>query len=308
MLRLLLWLLATLWWGAMAGASDCPESTVILPAGTFFTGDPESPFPDSRRRGPFALASFQIDQTEVSVGRFVAYAQNKQWGESIQDLVVDAQSYPCRPARGVTWAMAQGFCEAQGGTLPSEVQWEYAARRAGSNQGNPRWPAEGGTLPLTPASGAAPAEPALDQAEASEVASIDLDELLEGDNLEENLEKWLVETEQKPEPNGQSEFLQPDMVEVQEAYLGPNQLHGMIGNVWEWTQDWYSPTLKLPEAAKADGYWKVVRGGSFQNASVDNPNEQAALLSPTIRNLVRPTAKVPHVGFRCVYPLSRSGS
>ena len=128
MSRLLLLILTALWWGTTASAGGCPEKKVTLPAGEVFTGAPDSPFPDSRRRGPFALASFQIDQTEVSVGRFVAYAQNKQWGESIQDLVVDAQSYPCRPARGVTWAMAQGFCEAQGGTLPSEVQWEYAAR------------------------------------------------------------------------------------------------------------------------------------------------------------------------------------
>jgi len=304
--RLLLLILTALWWGTTASAGECPEKKVTFPAGEVFTGAPDSPFPDSRRRGPFALEGFRIDQTEVSVGRFVAYAQTKQWGKTIQDLVADAQSYPCRPARGVTWEMAQGFCEAQGGALPSEVQWEYAARIESLGQGSPRWPAKGGPLPLTPEQVLARTDAPLSHTEESEVEAINLDALLEGENLEENLEKLLEDTESGIETSVLADFIQPNLVDVQNAYQGPNQLHGMIGNVWEWTQDWYSPIIKLQGTSKADGYWKVVRGGSFQNASVDNPNEQATLLNPTIRNPVKPTAEVPHVGFRCVYPLTRS--
>jgi len=297
--RLLLLVLATLWYGTAAGARDCPEKTVTLPAGEFFTGDPESPFPDSRRRGPFTLAGFQIDQTEVSVGRFAAYARSQQW----KVLDEEARVKPCRPARGMTWKMAQGFCQEQGGELPSEVQWEYAARIESLNQNNLRWPAEDGPLPLAPEQATVPIDEAWSNPEESEVDALDLDALLEGDDLEENLEKLLGDTEQRQESNPLVEFLQPDLVDVQKAHLGPNQLHGMIGNVWEWTRDWYSPTLKPQALSKANGYWKVVRGGSFQNASADNPNEQATLLNPTIRNPVKPTAEVAHVGFRCVYPL-----
>jgi len=77
-----------------------------------------------------------------------------------------------------------------------------------------------------------------------------------------------------------------------------NGLAHTVGNVWEWTADWYhresyqqkeTPNPKGPSS----GTWKTLRGGSFMNLP--------SYCSCTHREPARPDRSSFTIGFRCVY-------
>ena len=107
---------------------------VLIPAGEFVMGSDESPFPAERPAHTVTLDTYFMDRTEVSNAQYrecleaVVCSEPTAW----QDAVWSNDEQPAL----VTWSQAQTYCQWVGGVLPSEAQWEKAARGTDGHQ----WP------------------------------------------------------------------------------------------------------------------------------------------------------------------------
>lgn len=80
----------------------------------------------------------------------------------------------------------------------------------------------------------------------------------------------------------------------------------MIGNVWEWSSDWYGQKYyeTAPDRSPRgpdSGLYRVLRGGSW----FDQPGS-LQFLTCSYRSWARPSERSPTVGFRCAKSFSRS--
>jgi len=217
------------------------QQYVWIPPGTFMMGWlPEYSSLWGRGEVPAHQVTitrgFWIGQTPVTVGAYMRFAG------ATGRQVPDAPAFNAGWANGnmpivnVTWDDAAAYCGWMGGRLPTEAEWEYAARGGSveSCYGHP-----------------------------DEIA-------------------W----------HRQNSGGRPHDV----AQKLPNGfgLYDMLGNVWEWVNDWwhaayYENSPSRDPSGPASGRARVLRGGSWREGPI----------RVSYRYRYHPASRLDHVGFRC---------
>jgi len=265
------------------------EGMVYIPGGKFYMGtnDPNFSQDGEGPARPVTLSPFFMDKYEVSNQQFLEFVDQTGYETECEDtgytfvfhMALDEdqqqQGYPIEgeewwlrmeeadwrhpegpwsdvfqdgrenhPVLQVSWTDAAEFCKWRGGRLPTEAEWEYAAG------GNRVEFEEGGGAPE-----------------------------------EAQLFPWgndLVGGPQGPDQHRaniwQGTFPKHNTEDDGYAFLGPVDafgpqndfgLYNMIGNAWEWVEDWYTRSRQSPTKMKKNpkgpkqGAEKLKKGGSF---------------------------------------------
>lgn len=240
-------------------------SMVYVPGGTFAMGSTEVP-----SEGPVhdvTLSPYYIDQYEVTNASWAACVADGPCNPPGETGAFDGSPYygvtafQDYPVVYISWDSAGAYCSWRGARLPTEAEWEMAAR----------WDPD--TKQVT-------TYPWGDDWDESRLNYCDSSCLIPDFKDTTYDDDW------------------PQMAKVGsfESGVSPLGVYDMAGNVAEWVADWYSRSYYEDSPATnptgpASGTVRVVRSGGWSLDSFWNRS--------TARNNFTPDSEVASIGFRC---------
>src|SRR5436190_12656776 len=252
-----------------------PEGSVQVPAGKFWMGREFEIFIDS---GDFVardkmddkpanhvyVDAFYIDKYEVTNTDYAKFVQatgaKAPWHWPQGKIPMGEEKYP---VANVNWYEATDYCKWLGKRLPTEAEWEKAAR-GGLDRAHYSWGDDG-----------------IDK---------DTEEgLLSPQSALRNTNTPVPATLGRPRANPVGTFT-------------PNGygLFDITGNVMEWTNDWYDNNYypfmpKNNPKGPEKGRYKSVRGAGYADGGGDGEEKLVSY-----RNFSDPDTRMTTIGFRCV--------
>jgi formylglycine-generating enzyme required for sulfatase activity/serine/threonine protein kinase len=268
---------------APAPPPPCGTGMVYIPGGQFFMGSNEpTDLPQEKPSHPVKLSPFCIDVTEVTTeayvtcsdaGKCLRASKVNSWkgiekhDSEVYDPLCNEREPAARakhPINCVDWKMAAAYCEAQGGRLPTEAEWEFAAR--GPDGRRYPWGDEDPTSVRLNACG-------------SECLAWGKANHVEVKAMYATDDGYANTAPVGSFPEGKSRY----------------GLQDVVGNVWEWVADWSAPYTEESETdpkGPPKGTSRVIRGGAWNGA-------EPSWVRPTFRYWNDPATKSHGVGFRC---------
>lgn len=267
----------------------CPDGMEFIHGGKFFMGS-DAKHPILRSASPahqVDVDDFCLDQTEVTLGAYRQCSTRGECKRAFRDsawpqggldepewqrqLVAFSalcnENYDDRdehPVNCVTWYQAEAYCAWRGAKLPSEAEWEYAAR--GSDGRVYSW---GDQTPDSERMNGCGQECLAWRADA-------------GLSLHANL-------------YDQDDGF-PGTAPVRSFPAGRSQhgLYDMAGNVFEWTADQHRPYSEAGKSHPSDDETndRVIRGGAFNSFMPE-------FADPALRFPQAQDAHTHGIGFRC---------
>ncbi|MEX2243424.1 MAG: formylglycine-generating enzyme family protein [Fimbriimonadaceae bacterium] len=300
---------STFSWGDGPNVPRLDDKMVAFTAGTYVIGDESPAAKGDATRRTVTVSAFEIDAHEVTNRQFAefveatghvtsaetagggwiyrggaqdwAFVRGAAWRSPLGPRSDIAKAMD-HPVVLVSWSDAQAYASWAGKRLPTEAEWEIAAR-----------------------SGTAPAF----DGETVAAHMMVTDEVVGSGNPSEHAPGHAHGSSSVPEGVNGWQGTWPQKNELSDGYFytapagafpaNEAGVYDALGNVWEWTSDWYSPD-EYSKGADRDprgpesGANRVARGGSW----FCSPNYCAAY-RPGFRGKSPPGRAFNNVGFRC---------
>jgi len=259
----------------------CAADMVYVAGGQFFMGSDDGT-PMEKPAHNVKVSPFCIDIYEVTTAKYMACSdggkckragRTNAWeGISAKDRkafdplcnATEPAARAEQPINCVDWERADTYCTATGRRLPTEAEWEFAAR--GSDGRLYPWGDEPPSAKYLNACG--PECVAWGRAHGVDVKA-----------MYKTDDGFATTAPVGSFPAGKSRF----------------GLMDVVGNVWEWVGDWYAPygtEAAVDPKGPATGTRRVMRGGAWNGS-------EPSWVRPSFRYMNDPASSSYGVGFRC---------